>query len=96
MITYNQLLDYLERYEQQSLLWELNKIIVHQGPLHQQDSNYQESKYNVTVQWSNRETINEPLFMIAIDAPIACAIYVKEKNILDLPGWKRFKRIVYQ
>ena len=77
-------------------MWELNKIIVYQGPLYQQDSNYQGFKYNVTVQWSNRETINESLFMITVDVSIVCTIYVKEKNIFDLPGWKRFKYIVYQ
>ena len=96
MISYNQLLEHLERHEQQPLLWELDKVIAHQGPLHQKDPNYQNSKYNVTVKWSNGEITDEPLSVIALDAPVACAIYAKEKGLLNLPGWKRFKTIAKQ
>lgn len=83
MLSYNQLLDHLECHEQQPLLWELDKIIAHQGPLHQQDPNYQNFKYNVTVQLSNGETTNKPLTVIALDA-----LYAKQKGLLNLPGWK--------
>ena len=96
MLSYNQLLEHLERHEQQPLLWELDKVIAHQGPLHQKDPNYQNSKYNVTVKWANGEITDEPLSVIALDAPVACAIYTKEKGLLNLPGWKRFKNIAKQ
>ena len=33
------------------------------------------------------------LQLIAADDPVTCAIYAKENNLLDLPGWKRFKSI---
>jgi hypothetical protein len=30
---------------------------------------------------------------VAVDDPVSCAIYVREKDLLDKPGWKRFKHI---
>ena len=39
MISCNQLLEHLERHDQQPLPWEMDKIIAHQGPLHQKDPN---------------------------------------------------------
>ena len=79
MISYNQLLDHLERQDHQTLLWEMDKIIAHQGPLHQGDAKYNGSKYNVTVLWSNGEKTDEPLSVIALDAPVACAVYNKKE-----------------
>ena len=35
----------------------------------------------------------EPLTMIAADDPMTCAIYAREKGLLDEPDWKRFKGI---
>ena len=49
--------------------------------------------YNVTMEWENGEITPEPLSIIAKDAPVACAIYARDNNLLDTPGWKRFKRI---
>ena len=43
------------------------------------------------IEWENGEVIAEPLQVIALDDPVTCAIYAKENNLLDLPGWKRFK-----
>ena len=34
-----------------------------------------------------------PLSTIAADDPVTCAIYARENNLLELPGWKRFKGI---
>ena len=31
--------------------------------------------------------------MIAADNPVACAAHDREHNLLDLPGWKRFKAL---
>ena len=30
---------------------------------------------------------------IARDSPVECALYAQENNLLDTPGWKRFKRM---
>ena len=31
--------------------------------------------------------------LIAQDNPVTCAVYAKEKGLLDLPGWKCFKKL---
>ena len=41
----------------------------------------------------NGEITNEPLNIIAVDDPISCAIHDKEDNLLDEPGWIRFKSL---
>jgi hypothetical protein len=51
------------------------------------------SIYNVRVEWENRETTNEPMTTIAADDPVTCDIYAKDNDLLDVPGWKRFKSI---
>jgi hypothetical protein len=45
------------------------------------------------VEWENGEQTNEPLSIIGADDPVTCAIYARDNNLLDLPGWKRFKTI---
>ena len=49
--------------------------------------------YNVMVEWENGEITSEPLSIIAADDPVTCAIYARDNNLLELPGWKRFKRL---
>jgi hypothetical protein len=39
------------------------------------------------------ESTFEPLHLVAADDPVTCAIYGKDNDLLDQPGWKRFKRI---
>ena len=45
------------------------------------------------VRWSTKEETWEPLDIIAVDDPVTCAKYAKENDLLELPGWKRFKRL---
>ena len=45
------------------------------------------------VEWENGEITDEPLSVIAVDAPTACAIYAKKKGLLNKPGWRRFRRL---
>ena len=54
---------------------------------------YKGSPYNVRVEWENGEITDETLSIIAVDAPVACAIYARKNGLLDKPGWRRFKRI---
>ena len=42
----------------------------------------------------NGEISNDPLNVIEADDPVLCAIYAKEKNVLDKPSWVRFKSLV--
>ena len=52
---------------------------------------YKGSRYNVNIQLKNEEITHEPLDMIANDDPVTFAVYTRENNLLDMPGWKRFK-----
>jgi hypothetical protein len=45
------------------------------------------------VEWETGEITAEPLQIVAADDPVTCAIYAKDNNLLDTPGWKRFKSI---
>ena len=65
----------------------------HQLQLDNLDPNYKESLYNVMVEWETGEITEEPLLIIAADDQVTCAAYAKKHNLLNLPGWKRFKNI---
>ena len=45
------------------------------------------------VEWETGEKTEEPLSIIAADDPFTCAAYAKKHNLLNLPGWKRFRNI---
>ena len=45
------------------------------------------------VLWEIGEQTYKPLSILAKDAPVDCAKYAKEKNLLNKPGWKQFKRL---
>ena len=44
------------------------------------------------VEWENGELTYEPLELMIKDDPISVAQYASEKNLLELPGWKRLRR----
>ena len=93
IITYNKLLEYITRDEETDIVWKFRRIVSHQGPLKHGHHDFKGSTYNVMVEWENGEVTAEPLHVIAADDPVTCAIYAKENNLLDQPGWKRFKAI---
>ena len=93
ILSYNDLVDHIQRIEDQDIFWELKQVVAHEGPLNKNHPNYKGSKYNVKVEWENGETTEELLSVIAVDAPVACAIYAKRKGLLNTEGWKCFKRI---
>ena len=45
------------------------------------------------VEWETGEIMEEPVSIIAADDPARCAAYAKKHNLLNLPGWKRFKNV---
>ena len=49
--------------------------------------------WKVYVRWGNGQCTWESLHNIARDDFMSCAIYARAKKLLDLPGWKRFRRI---
>ena len=56
------------------------KIVPHQGPLSKEHPSYKGSKYNVRVEWENGEITEEPLSVIAVDAPVACVHFWTSQN----------------
>jgi hypothetical protein len=57
VITYNQLLNYLAKDDNNNIIWKFNCIASHQGPLTTKHPNYKGSMYNIMVEWENGETI---------------------------------------
>ena len=49
ILSYNEIIDHIERSENAPVMWELDEIIGHQGPLIHTHPNYDGSPYNVTV-----------------------------------------------
>jgi hypothetical protein len=72
-------------------LYKFRRISAHQGPLRTLDKDYKGSTYNMLIAWETRESTYEPLNLIASDDPITCAEYALKHNLLDEPGWKRFR-----
>ena len=93
VMAYNEILERLEADSENPTVWKFKRITGHQGPLHPNHPSYMGSKYNVTMEWENGEITPEPLSVIAKDDPVACAIYARDNNLLELDGWKRFKSI---
>jgi transposase InsO family protein len=93
VMAYNEILERLEADQENPTVWKFKRIAGHQGPLHPNHPSYMGCKYNVTMEWENGEITPEPLSVIAKDDPVACAIYARDNNLLELDGWKRFKSI---
>jgi hypothetical protein len=89
IITYNQLLDYLAK-DNNDIIWKFKHIVSHKGPLTPKHQNYKGATYNILVEWENGETTMEPLQIISKDDPVTCAIYANDNGLLDTPGWKHF------
>ncbi len=87
-------MDYLSRDDNlyDGSFWAFRKIIGHQK-IHQDHPDYKGSSYNIRILWENGDETIEPLIEFAKDAPVECALYTKENNLLETVGWKRFKPI---
>jgi Reverse transcriptase (RNA-dependent DNA polymerase) len=94
ILAYNEILNYLDDDNTENgELTKFKDITAHQGPLTANDKNYKGSRYNVLVEWEDGDVTFEPLDVIAADDPVTCAVYAKRHNLLDTPGWRRFKRL---
>jgi hypothetical protein len=69
------------------------EIIAHEGPLRPGMKGYNGSMWNIKVKWADGTTTMEPLELVAKDDPISCAAYGLKNELLDLPGWRRFRRL---
>ena len=93
VITYNRLLEHLERDETNPIVWRFRRIVAHEGPLAKSHDKYMGSSYNLLIEWETGERTSIPLTIAIEDDPVTCAIYAKENGLLDTPGWKRLKKL---
>jgi hypothetical protein len=49
---------------------------------------YNDSSYNMKIEWENTEITLEALSVIAIDDPSTCEKYTERHKLLDTPGGK--------
>jgi hypothetical protein len=89
IVTYNNIVNHIERQEggqDNDSIWKFRQITAHEGPLVVGDKSHNGSAYNVLVEWETGKSTFEPLYIVAADDPVTCAIYAKENNLLELPG----------
>ena len=96
LISYNQLMEYLEDKTDtgplEDRLYRFKCIKDHKGPYTSSDPEYNGSSYNLLIEWETGEQTWEPLSNIIASDPYTCAIYAKEHNLLNTPGWSLLKR----
>ena len=96
LISYNQLMEYLEDKTDTGPLedgfYRFKCIKDHNGPYTSSDPEYNGSSYNLLIEWEPGEQTWEPLSNIIASDPYTCAVYAKEYNLLNTPGWKLLKR----
>ena len=96
LISYNQLMEYLEDKTDNGPLedgfYRFKCIKDHKGPYISSDPEYNGSSYNLLIEWEPGEQTWEPLSNIIASDPYTCAVYAKEHNLLNTPGWKLLKR----
>ena len=98
ILSYNEIIDIIaDQYDEEQnnpeKVWLFKAITAHEGPLSSRHPNYKGAKYNVLVQWEDGSVTREPLDIFAKDDPVSCAKYAKDNNLLDEPGWKRFRHL---
>ncbi|HEY9706866.1 MAG TPA: reverse transcriptase domain-containing protein, partial [Oculatellaceae cyanobacterium] len=89
ILTYNEIMDYVETQLAQDpddQAWTFDEVLDHKKN--------NEGKFEILVHWTTGEETWEPLAWIADQDPITIAEYAKRHNLLDVPGWKRFKRYI--
>ena len=92
-ISYNQVLNYLEKHNQDDeTLLKFRAITGHQGPVDNDDPNYKGSLYNIMVEWEIGEITQEHLSIIAADDPVTCVAYVRKHNLLKNTWFEKVRR----
>ena len=100
LISYKQLMEYLEDKTDTGPLedghYRFKCIKDHKGPYTCSDPEYNGSSYNLLIEWETGEQTWEPLSNIIASDPYTCAVYAKEHNLLNTPGWKLLKNMQEQ
>ena len=99
IIAYNELSNLIEDQHEKELhapesaTWAFKSLNGHEGPISPSSKRYKGSSYNVLVHWEDGSETFEPLSVMAKEDPLTCALYAKDHDLLDTPGWKSLKRI---
>ena len=98
LITYNELCDIVsEQHDREASgeteIFSFREILDHQGPIRSNDPRYKGSSWNVLIQWEDGSTTWEPLSSIVGADIVTVAAYGKEHGLLDLPGWKKARKV---
>jgi hypothetical protein len=93
IVAYSNIIQHLERDEDDNHVWKFRRITAHKGPLNDHHPSWKGSSYNAMVEWEDNSIITEPLGIIPADDPVTCAIYARDHDLLSTPGWKQFKTI---
>jgi hypothetical protein len=94
ILSYNELMDYIEKDEQQHQdedgngFWNFKHIVGHGRHFRTSGPEYKGSRYNVLVEWENGEIMSEPLNVFGKDDPVTCAVYAHERGLLEEERWK--------
>ena len=97
IIPYNQLVDHFDAANKDNEIsddvYKFRALIDHQGSLKATDPKWKGYKYDILGEWKIGEKTFEPLSVLAADDPVTCATYAKEKDLLHVDGWKRFRNL---
>ena len=93
IVTYNEIVDFIEADATWDGLWQFEEILAHKGPLKRTDPDYRGAKYNVQIRWMTGEITWEPLTTadktgVYDTDPVTVAIYASKNRLLDTQGWK--------
>ena len=91
ILAYNNIINHIEKYDDDPTIWKLHHITAHEGPLAKTPPSYKGSSYNVMIEWETGDITAEPLSIIAADDPVTCAIYAKQITYLTLTVGKGSK-----
>ena len=91
LVCYNDMVNFINDDDGNDGLWRFKEIQAHQGPLTSSDENYLGCRWNVLVAWETGEITWEPLKSVEHDK-VLCGLYARKNNLLDQPGWAKFKR----
>ena len=62
LLSYDKVLDHIEKDETQDVLWKFKNIQAHEGPLDKSHRNYNGSSYNLLIEWKMGKLLKNPQY----------------------------------
>ena len=92
VVAYNQIVDFIEQDDTWDGVWKFRRIIKHER-VWKGHPRYMGSSWNLLLEWESGEISWQPLHRVDKNGiydtdPVTVAIYAKENDLLDTPGWK--------